>query len=385
MSELDRRTAIAAMAGGMMVGSLPALAAERRVLKASISLEGNRVLIAVGMNGQGPFIFMIDTGQYVSMIRPDLAKQLKLPVQGYERTGGIGGKRDQFALYLARDFVIGGGIRQSSVILQDSFRFGYSQEIYGGVAAGIITASDADLDFDAGELRLYPDGRGDRPGYVAVDSEIPRADQPNRGSRKIIATISLDGRPIRCELDTGSPNTLSLNQSAARRLGLWDGRPFAPNRPNGIAGAGPIARIVRVNEMALGDVRLARPLISLLGNDLGGDLDGIVGLSFIRLFNMSIDSRGRKLWIKPSRQVSPPYRYGPSGLWLDRDGSRITVASVGNGSPAAGAGIQPGDRVAGEWGDVLRKISQSVGSKVVLSIERSGQSREVAFTLADFL
>ena len=89
MTELDRRTAIAAMAGGMMVGSLPALAAERRVLKASISLEGNRVLIAVGMNGQGPFIFMIDTGQYVSMIRPDLAKQLKLPVQGYERTGGI--------------------------------------------------------------------------------------------------------------------------------------------------------------------------------------------------------------------------------------------------------------------------------------------------------
>jgi len=385
MVEFDRRTAIATVAGGIMVGSLPAFAAQGRVFKASISLEGNRVLIAVGMNGQGPFIFMIDTGTYVSIVRPDLAKKLNLPVQGYEASRGIGGKGDRYAIYLARDFIIGGGIRQSSVVLEDSFRFGYQQDIYGALAAGILTASDTDLDFDAGELRIYPDGRGDRAGYVAVDSEIPRANQPDRGSRKIVATILVNGRPLRCALDTGSPNTLSLYQAAARRLGLWDNRPFAPSRPNGIGGAGPIARTVRVDEMTLGDVRLDRPLISLLGNDLDSDLDGIVGLSFIRLFNTSIDSRGRRLWIKPSRQVSPPDRYGPSGLWLDRAGSRILVASVGNGSPAAKAGIQPGDRVVGEWSDVLRTISSSVGSRVVLKIERGGQSLDVAFTLSDFL
>lgn len=385
MAELDRRTAIAAITGGIMVGPLPAFAEQGRVLKASISLEGNRVLIAVGMNGQGPFIFMIDTGTYVSIVRPDLAKKLRLPVQGYEASRGIGGKGDRYAIYLARDFIIGGAIRQSSVVLEDSFRFGYQQEIYGALAAGILTASDTDLDFDAGELRLYPDGRGDRTGYVAVDSEIPRANQPDRGSRKIVATILVNGHPLRCALDTGSPNTLSLNQPAARRLGLWDNRPFAPSRPSGIGGAGPIARIVRVDEMALGDVRLDRPLISLLGTDLGGNLDGIVGLSFIRLFNMSIDSRGRKLWIRPSRQVSPPYRYGPSGLWLDRAGSSIIVASVGSGSPAAKAGIQPGDHVVGEWSDVLRRINASVGSAVLLKIERDGQSLDVAFTLADFL
>lgn len=378
---------MAMVGGGTAAGllmPLGAMAGEARVLKASISLEANRVLIAVGMNGQGPFIFMVDTGTYVSIIRPDLAQRLKLPVQGYEASRGIGGKGDRFAIYLARDFVIGGGIRQPTVVLEDSFRFGYQQDIYGALAAGILTAADTDLDFDAGELRIYPDGRGERPGYVAVDSEIPRADQADRGSRKILATILLDGHPLRCMLDTGSPNTLSLNQSAARRLGLWDDRPFAPTRPSGIGGAGPIARIVRVNQMALGDVRLERPLISLLGNDIG-TLDGVVGLSFIRLFNMSIDSHGRKLWIQPSRQKAPPYRYNPSGLWLDRDGARITVAAVGNGSPAARADIRPGDRVSGEWGDVLRRITAPAGSGVVLKIERDGQSRDVAFTLADYL
>jgi S1-C subfamily serine protease len=58
---------------------------------------------------------------------------------------------------------------------------------------------------------------------------------------------------------------------------------------------------------------------------------------------------------------------------------------VGNGSPAAKAGIQPGDRVVGEWSDVLRTISSSVGSRVVLKIERGVQSLDVAFTLSDFL
>ena len=177
---------------------LGAMAGEARVLKVSISLEANRVLIAVGMNGQGPFIFMVDTGTYVSIIRPDLAKRLNLPVQGYEASRGIGGKGDRFAVYLARDFIIGGGIRQPTVVLKDSFRFGYEQDIYGAVAAGILTASDTDLDFDAGELRIYPEGRGARPGYVAVDSEIPRQGQVDRGSRKILATILLDGHPLRC-------------------------------------------------------------------------------------------------------------------------------------------------------------------------------------------
>ena len=386
MAGIDRRTMVAALVGGALAGPLSAFAAaaDRRVFTASISLEANRVLIAVGMNGQGPFIFMIDTGQYISMIRPDLAKRLKLPVQGYEHSRGIGGKGDRFVVYLARDFVIGGGIRQPTVVLEDSFDFGYQQDIYGGLAAGILTASDTDLDFDAGELRLYPDGRGDRTGYMAAESEIPRPDQPDRGSRKIVATILLDGRPLRCALDTGSPNTLSLNQSAARRLGLWDDRPFAPNRPSGIGGAGPIARIVRAGRMELGGVGLDRPLISLLGTDIDGH-DGIVGLSFIRLFNMSIDSRGRKLWIKPSRQSAPPQRYGPSGLWLDRDGSRITVAAVGNGSPAAKAGIRPGDRVQGEWTRLLRTITGPVGRTVQLTTERDRKPRDIELTLADYL
>ena len=384
--DVNRRTVAAMLASAGLVAPGAALAAGARMFKASIALEGNRLLIAVGMNGKGPYIFMIDTGQYVSMIRPDLAKELKLPVQSYEATRGVGGKGRPFAMYLARDFVIGGGIRQSSVVLQDSFEFGYQQDIYGALAAGILTASDTDLDFDAGELRIYPDGRGDRTGYVAVDSEIPRADQPDRGSRKIMAKVQLDGRVLNCILDTGSPGTLLLGQSVARRLGMWDDRPYSPDRVRGIGGTGPVARTTRATSMTLGGVRADRPLITALGNELASGLDGIVGLAFIRRFNMSIDVRGRKLWIQPSRQpAAPEPRYALSGLWLDRDGERITVGVVGPGSPAAKEGLKPGDRIVGDWDTVLRAITGAPGSVARLKVERDGIAREVALTLMPYL
>ena len=378
---------VAAMAGGLVMPRV-ALGADRRVFKASIALENNRVLVAVGMNGKGPFIFMIDTGTYVSLIRPDLAKQLGLLVTGHEGTKGIGGKGRPFAIYRARDFIIGGGIRQSSVVLEDSFEFGYQSEIYGALAAGILTAQDTDLDFDAGELRIYPDGRGDRPGFVALDSEIPRAEQPDRGSRRIVATVTIEGHPVRCLLDTGSPNTLSLGQSAARRLGLWDDRPFAPVRPNGIGGAGPIGRIVRVGSIGMGDLTIERPQMTLLGNEVGGHdagFDGIVGLAILCRFNLSIDTRGRKLWVKPSRQPASTDHYGLSGLWLDRDGARIKVAAVGTGSPAATAGIAVGDEINGDWDKVLRAIGGPADSIARLTVKRGGDVREVALTLTPYL
>lgn len=378
----DRRTVMAGLAGGALLPGA-ASAAERRVFTARIALEGNRVLIAVGMNGRGPYMFMIDTGTYISLIRPELARQLGLTVAGNERSSGIAGRPQTFTLYRARDFVIGGGIRQRDVMLHDSFAFGHAQEIHGALAAGILTAADADLDFDAGELRIYPDGRGGRPGYVAVDATIPRDERPDRGSRKITAMVLVDGRPVRLMLDTGAPHVVMLNQRVAERLGYWDdARPFAPYRPVGIGGAGAVGRIVRAGAVQLGEARAERPLITLLANGLGGEVDGILGLSFIRRMNLSVDAARRQLWVQPSRQPLVPERYGLSGLWLERAGDGIVVSVVGTGSPAAQAGVRVGDRIAGEWASVLRAIGDAPGTAVTL---RRPDGPPAIFTLAPYL
>ena len=382
---IGRREVMAAMAGGIALPGV-AIGAEPRIFVSRIAVVNERLIMAVTFSGRGPYSFMINTGTYLSLIRPDLAKTLKLQARATERSRGVGGS-DVYTLYLAQDVLMGGGLRQRDVMFSDAFKFGYTSGIYGALAAGMVTAIDTDVDFDAGEMRFYPDGRGDRPGFVAIDSDIPRGGGPTAGSRKISATVLLDGRPIRCVLDTGSPSPLLLNNSAARRLGLWNAStPFAPTRPNGIGGAGPIARIVRTQSIEMGGAKQERPLVTLLGSDVSGDFDGIVGLSFIRRFNLSVDTRGRKLWVKPSAQNPPPQRYGLSGLWIDRERDRIEVKAVGIGSPAAQAGVAVGDVLVDmPWEAALGMINGASGKAVTLVLDRGGARRTASYTLAPYL
>ena len=382
---IGRRDVVAGLAGGVAMPGI-AIAAEPRVYTSRIAIENGRLIMAVMIGEHGPYTFMIDTGTYLSLIRPDLAKSLKLQTRAIEGSRGVGGS-GVYTLYLAQDVLMGGGLRQRDVMFSDAFRFGSGAGIYGALAAGIVTAIDTDLDFDAGELRFYPDGRGDRPGYVAIDSTIPLSGGPTAGSRKISATVLLDGRPIRCVLDTGSPTPLLLNNSAARRLGLWNTTtPFAPHRPNGIGGVGPIGRIVRAQSIEMGGAKQDRPLVTLLGDDVGSEFDGILGLSFIQRFNLSVDTRGHKLWVKPSAQTPPPQRYGLSGLWIDRERDRILVKAVGTGSPAALAGVAVGDVLVDlPWEAALRMINGPPGKGVTLAIDRGGTRRTVTYTLSPYL
>lgn len=377
------------LAGLGMAAAWPgaARAAVPRVFRASVALEENRVLVAVGVAGKGPYLFLIDTGGIVSLIHDSLAKTLKLQAIGHSRLGGMGGS-DIYPIYEARDFVIGGSLRQASVALVGTRELRFGNDIEGTLAAGILTVSDTDLDFDAGELRIYPDGRNERTGFTRIRSSIRRVSGRQEESPFIFADVAVAGRGFDCLLDTGAPRGLALFANAARRSGLWDdSRPYAPMRPSGLGGQGPISRVVRAPSLALGGLAIERPLVTLHppGQQTEVVGDGVAGLALIRRFNLSIDAHARSLWVQPSRQPAPRESYGLSGLWLDRSGDGAEVTAVGTGSPAAEAGMQAGDRVIGQWQEVLRSIGRGPGTPVRLDIDRKGVRRAISFTLRPFL
>jgi serine protease Do len=357
------------------------------VLRASIALEENRVLVAVGMVGKGPYIFMIDTGADFGLIHNSLATTLKLPIGGHTQVRGQGGA-NIYPIYEARDFVIGGTMRQARVGLVGAGDLRFGTDIEGTLAAGILTAGDTDLDFDTGEIRLYPDGRGERTGFTRLRSSIRRLEHATEASPYIFADIAVGGQAFECMLDTGAPSLLSLGPNASRRSGLWDeSRPFAPFRPNGIGGAGSLSRVVRAPSVALGGLAIEHPLIALEppGTVSPAIGEGIGGLALIRRFNLSIDARSRSLWVQPSRQPATGRGYGLSGLWLDRDGDGAQVAAVGTGSPAAEAGILVGDRIDGAWRDSLAAINRGPGRPVSLTVVRKGTKRAISFTPRPYL
>ncbi|MDB5685530.1 MAG: hypothetical protein JWR77_119 [Rhizorhabdus sp.] len=389
MTKIDRRQFIA-VAGGSLLLPAELRAQSAQPLTANVAIEKGRIWIAATLAGAGPYYFVIDTGATVSYLRPAIAKELKLKVVGSRNVRGIGAKTTASEIVMARDVNFGGHLLQRQVAFS-TYDFGRGLgDAAGLLAAGILTGADSDLDMDAGQWRIWPDGRPDRTGFEKLDSRI-RLSGNHTGSDYIYLTVRIDGRPFKLLADTGAPRAILLFPEAAKSSGLWnDDRPYAPFRNSGFGGAAArLSRLVRVGSVEAGPLKLDRPLITLMDPRQDKDLnaDGVIGLEALQMLNLSTDVGGNALWVQRSRRPAPTFGYGHSGLWIDADKGSVVVAAVGTASPAAEAGIAIGDRLVGyeSFAAALRAVNGPAGKPVTVRIERMGQTSEKTFTLREYL
>jgi hypothetical protein len=392
---MRRRDVLAGMASGGLALGLGGRASGARpaeVVTSRIAVIGPRVVMALTIEGRGPYPFLLDTGGYVSLINNRLAGELGLAKRGLTRIAGVGGAATA-PVYLAKDVIFGGGARQQGVALvgTDLLGGGGGGGPLGALASGFLTSIDSDLDMQAGEWRAYPGGRPDRAGLTRVGKYRYDEHQGRgpRGSNRLFGPAAIDGRSRQFLLDTGAPRVAALDHPTARAMGLWnDQRPFAPIRPSGVSGQAGVARLVRADSLEFGSVRFTRPLVTLGAfGDRTGRGDGVIGLELLRHFNLSTDVRTGELWVAHHGATRfPDERYGMSGIWVDQRGDQVIVAAVGTGSPAAEAGVRTGDAVVGEpFRAVLAKLGARPGQAVPLAIERDGKRRDVSLMLRPYL
>lgn len=151
-----------------------------------------------------------------------------------------------------------------------------------------------------------------------------------------------------------------------------------------VAGEQDSARGVRTSMAAKTDVDCAvleSELAEVLSRGVGEPVYGLVGYSFLKRFRLGIDYGHRVLWLDayPRDWDSRPYEYSHVGLQVERDGEALLVVAVATGSPAARAGIAPGDELLSVDGksvrgvdleSVLRKLEGPPGSRVTLVTRR---------------
>ena len=378
-------------ASALLPGAALRAQGQGRAITTPIALEEGRVWIAATIGGRGPLQFIVDTGATVSLIQERLARELDMRERGRVRLVGIGGAQN-FLIYVGRDVAFSSGLIQRSVVfgaMPPNLLLG--REAAGVLAAGLFTASDSDLDFGRGEWRLYPDGRGAREGYRELPSSIQHVPGNEQGSPYVVVDAVLDGNSFRFLLDTGMPGQLLLWPAAARRSGLWnDAAPFAPERGRGIGGQGARGRLVRAGSLRIGDFAFERPLIFL--NDpssyqRASFVDGIIGLNFLELLNLSTDVRRGKLWAQPSGRTERPRRYGLSGIWVEERHGALAIVDLSPRSPAAEAGLQEGDEILDL---TLAQFVQRVGGgragqSIELRYRRGDETRTARLTLREFL
>jgi hypothetical protein len=350
-----------------------------RMWRIPLTLTQSRVVIDCSIAGQGPYPFVLDTGGTIGLIAQSLVDRLKLRKLGLSPLRlKIG--RKPYPIYEATDVVFGGQLRQPSAAFAGVEQLNFRDGAVGSLAAGLLTAGNSEIDFEARELRIYPDAAPERTGWIRSDKAIVSYGNRN-GSSFLLADATLGGKAFRFGVDTGWPSAMQIYRKTAEAVGIWDAPRWSPT------GQGGKARLVRAPALGLGGATIDGVLLAIVETPEWDLFDeGIIGLPILKLFDMATAPAEQALYLKRNRLTAEPERYNRAGLWVDRDGKDAKIAVVGAGSPAAGAGLKPGDRLIDvDFGALVEKMFGPAGTHLALTVEDAAGRRQLDLVLADYL
>lgn len=165
---------------------------------------------------------------------------------------------------------------------------------------------------------------------------VPGTIEMSEGRRATLDLMLDLGYNDQIQIVTGGPNDFRLPEKALEvSLGF------------GVQGEirGHLGRVrrIEIGDYAIDDVLagFVPATDSLIAYD-----EAMIGLGLLSRFNLVFDYPGRRMFIEPSRIYSDPYEYDMSGMWLrPHAGGHWEIERVLEGSPAADAGLQVGDRI----------------------------------------
>ena len=100
--------------------------------------------------------------------------------------------------------------------------------------------------------------------------------------------------------------------------------------------------------LTLGDVRLSGPVVGLSdakkGSFSDANYDGNIGTALLKRFVVTFDYARQMLYLRPIVPIPSDFgTFDRSGLWINAAPAGFVVTAVDTRSPAANAGLTPGD------------------------------------------
>jgi len=365
-------------------------------VKATIPIEfaRNQVRVPVSINGSAPFRLILDTGmpsRGVLLRHSDRIDSLALAFahNANIRGGGSGG---DFVTRVAPDARIEvGGLELTGVpIIVLPPESELLQEVDGVIGLELFDRFAVRIDVDHLQLELIESAALEpAPGSTRIPLKL-RENKPF-----VDARVTVNGKPVKVDLalDTGAGHALWLNEGKGGRLAP---PPGAIETRLGSGLSGDIhGHIGRVQRLELGDFAFDGVItlfpISEHRSPGGVDFrDGFIGNEVLTRFVVTFDYHGKQLLLERGDMFAEPFEYDMSGMVLDFFGVESRrISAVLPASPAAAAGVEPGDdlvaidgKTVAELGDkgMLDALTRD-GAVIRVTLERKGERIEKTFTL----
>ena len=359
------------------------------------SLIGDHIYTEVTVNGRGPHRFIVDTGG-VNLIDASLVKQLSLKITGTEAGHGTGPATVESGKTTVERLTLGKINFTERPFYTFDFRQLYAGggvEMMGMVGAELFRQYVTCFDFGSKVIALIEPAKFDahRAGS-ALPMSIKASEITVRGS--------FDGIPGVFQIDTGSPTTLTLATPFVVQHQLLKRFPQHVDTSSGGVGGSMRESTVRGSDLVLGAEQIQRPIVGLAAVSKGklakSGFSGIIGIGALKRYVVTFDFPGQRLFLK---SYEPPPadldRYDRSGMRIETEPAGFRVVSVAPGSPAAEAGLHPGDIIVAVDGRPAGSISlpglrdelrqRPPGSVVALRMKSDGETRNARIILRDLL
>lgn len=344
-----------------------------------------RLLVEVYLDGQGPYPFLLDAALKRPVLDVRLATDLHLPIaQDPAVAQTPAGAPITAPVAYVQQFQIAPGLENDETVAVLDLAAASAR--LGTPVAGLLPAYQAGLEIT---LQFEPPGVTWRTLDEAVmqeggDDAIPVKIGPT-GAPEFDAL--LDGKFVRTvQLDLSFGGDVALSEKTLADLGDASARTVLTTRLS----TGEVERQTRLKSLKVGQAELLQPIASLGG---ANTVDR-VGLGFLKRHGLTISFEFGRMYlaVTQKRQTTPPL--AGYGLTLEGLLDGHWILGVAEGSPAALAGIVPGDRLISVEGrrlyhapyaSVAGLLEATEGQAVALTVLQHGEPAPFTLMAAPLL
>lgn len=261
----------------------------------------NEIILQVKVNGKGPYNMMLDTGTDPSAVDLATAREIGLKLHSLGKPGTGGGTDVNLTYYTEMPLVEVSGFTVKNVetlaidLSKVSARLG--KPLHGVLGHSVLNGRIVQIDYPNHVVRFYS-----RPLFSKSDNNSKRSVLSFRYSDNVLLDdVSVNGKKVVGNLDTGSSGSFNLTPAAVSYLGLDEEFNQAPVSTdvgyNGVSQN----RQGKVNNVTVGGISVDAPAVIFFGKGTGRDKKpwGInIGNAFLKDFVLTIDYRNKLVMLE---------------------------------------------------------------------------------------